>query len=71
MKDSEAHKIIREMLDDAVNAAVVLANRLQTETEEYNREPAEDTAAIIARIEGQHKAMIQRAEALALAVAKF
>ena len=59
------------MLDDAVNAATVLALRLQQETEEYKREPSEDTAAIIQRIDGQHKDMMQRAEALAIAVAKF
>lgn len=71
MTDQEAHKIIRDMLDKEVSNANTLGLRLQAETEEYKREPAEDTAAIIQRIERQYKEAVTRAEALAITVSKF
>jgi hypothetical protein len=71
MTDNEAHKIIRDMLDKEVRNAHTLGERLQQETAEYQREPAEDTAAIIQRIERQHKESVRKAEALAIAVSKF
>ena len=71
MEHEEAHKIIRDMLDKEVHNSFQLGARLQKETEEFQRDPAEDTAAIIQRIEKQHKDSLRKAEALAIAVSKF
>lgn len=71
MSDDTAHRIVREMRDDVIDASVTLKRRLEKEREEYRNDPAEDTAAIIRRLEAKLADAVRQGTALAIACSKF
>ena len=71
MDDDTAHKIVREMRDDVVASVVTMKTRLRQEQEEFDRDPAPDTAAIIRKLEQRIEDAVRQGTALAIACSKF
>lgn len=71
MSDTEAHDIITAMRDTAIDDTGALKTRIKTLKDDYAKDPWEDTAAQITRLEERLTKRTTEAIALAIAETKF
>jgi hypothetical protein len=71
MDDNEAHKVIRDLLDQKVEASRQANKRLREERAEFDEDPHPLTDHIIKRTEEKIARLDRESEALAIAASKF